>query len=88
MIQYLYAALEFLTKSTLLAAIKNGHLFSFPSLAIKNLNKHFSESDKTQNAPNYKEKVNFGLVIWCSVQKEEANTPRHKVHSTTSTHSA
>eukprot|EP00804_Cyclotella_cryptica_P014407 CCRYP_004762-RA/>CCRYP_004762-RA protein AED:0.30 eAED:0.26 QI:0/0/0/1/1/1/4/0/702 len=47
-IRYLQAALGFPTKNTLLAAIRNGNLTTFPGLTAANAMKHFPESDETQ----------------------------------------
>lgn len=47
-IRFLHAALGFPTKATLLTAIRNGNLVTFPGLTADNVNKHFPESDETQ----------------------------------------
>ena len=47
-VQYLHAALGFPTKNTLLAAICNGNLTTFPGLTSANIMKHFPESDVMQ----------------------------------------
>ncbi len=47
-IRYLHAALGFPTKNTLLAAIRNGKLTTFPGLTSGNVMKHFPESDEMQ----------------------------------------
>ncbi|KAL7486728.1 hypothetical protein ACHAW6_012322 [Cyclotella cf. meneghiniana] len=47
-IRFLHAALGFPTKATLLTAIRNGNLVTFPGLTTNNVSKHFSESDETQ----------------------------------------
>ena len=47
-VRYLHAALGFPTKNTLLAAICNGNLTTFPGLTSTNVMKHFPESDETQ----------------------------------------
>ena len=48
MILFLHTALGFPTNSTLIKAINNGHLNTFPSLTVANVNKFFPESSKTQ----------------------------------------
>ena len=47
-VRFLHAALGFPTKQTLIAAINNGHLNTFPGLTAHNVSKHFPESDETQ----------------------------------------
>ncbi|KAL7475659.1 hypothetical protein ACHAW6_001573 [Cyclotella cf. meneghiniana] len=47
-VRYLHAALGFPTQNTLLAAIRNGNLTTFPGLTSANVMKHFPESDETQ----------------------------------------
>jgi hypothetical protein len=47
-IPFLHASLGFLTKRTLIKAIHNVHLNSFPRLTVNAVNKHFPESDETQ----------------------------------------
>ncbi len=47
LVQYLHAALGFPTKNTLLAAIRNGNLTTFPGLTSANVMKHFPKSDET-----------------------------------------
>ncbi|KAL7501936.1 LOW QUALITY PROTEIN: hypothetical protein ACHAXN_000591, partial [Cyclotella atomus] len=48
MVRFLHAALGFPTKATLLTAIRNGNLVTFPALNVSNVIKHFPESDETQ----------------------------------------
>ena len=48
LVRYLHAALGFPTKNTLLAAIRNGNLTTFPRLTAANITKQFPESDETQ----------------------------------------
>ena len=48
MILFLRAALGFPFKSTLIKAVNNGHLNTFPGLTVANVNKFFPESSKTQ----------------------------------------
>jgi hypothetical protein len=45
-VRFLHAALGFPTKATLLTAIRNGNLVTFPALNVSNVTKHFPESDK------------------------------------------
>ena len=45
---FLHAALGFPTRQTLLAAIRNNQLTSFPGLTAEAVSKHFPESDETQ----------------------------------------
>jgi hypothetical protein len=45
---FLHAALGFPTNQTLLAAIRNNQLTSFPGLTAEAVSKHFPESDETQ----------------------------------------
>ena len=45
---FLHAALGFPTKQTLLAAIRNNQLTSFPGLTAEAVARHFPESDETQ----------------------------------------
>ncbi|KAL7479608.1 hypothetical protein ACHAW6_005332 [Cyclotella cf. meneghiniana] len=59
LIQYLHAALGFPTKNTLLAAIRNGNLDTFPGLTAAHVMKHFPESDKTQK--RHMEQIQQGL---------------------------
>ena len=47
-VKYLHAALGFPTKETLLAAARANFLTSWPSLNVRNIAKHFPESDETQ----------------------------------------
>ena len=47
-VRFLYAALGFPTKATLLTAAHNGNLVTFPGLTPNNINKHFPESEETQ----------------------------------------
>ena len=47
-VRFLHAALGFPTKATLLTAIRNGNLVTFPALNVSNVTKHFPESDETQ----------------------------------------
>ena len=47
-VRFLHAALGFPTKATLLTAIRNGNLVTFPALNISNVTKHFPESNETQ----------------------------------------
>ena len=47
-VRFLRTALGFPTKATMLAAAPNGNLVTFPGLTVKNINKHFPESDETQ----------------------------------------
>ncbi|KAL7474561.1 hypothetical protein ACHAW6_000529 [Cyclotella cf. meneghiniana] len=49
LVRYLHAALGFPTKNTLLAAIRNSNLTTFPGLTSANIMKHFPESDKMQH---------------------------------------
>ncbi|KAL7476900.1 hypothetical protein ACHAW6_002731 [Cyclotella cf. meneghiniana] len=48
MVRFLHAVLGFPTKTTLLTAIRNRNLVTFPGLTIDNVSKHFTESDETQ----------------------------------------
>eukprot|EP00804_Cyclotella_cryptica_P014212 CCRYP_005642-RB/>CCRYP_005642-RB protein AED:0.41 eAED:0.34 QI:0/-1/0/1/-1/1/1/0/496 len=45
--RFLYAALRFPTKATLLTAAWNGNLIAFPGFTMENISKHFPESDET-----------------------------------------
>eukprot|EP00804_Cyclotella_cryptica_P019039 CCRYP_014449-RA/>CCRYP_014449-RA protein AED:0.30 eAED:0.29 QI:0/0/0/0.75/0/0/4/0/637 len=47
-VRYLHGAAGFPTKSTWLAAIRNGNYSTWPLINIKNVNKHFPESKETQ----------------------------------------
>ena len=47
-IWYLHAAAGFPTKTTWLKAIRKGNYNTWPLLTVKNVNKHFPESEKTQ----------------------------------------
>lgn len=47
-VRYLHAAAGFPTKATWLRAIRNGHYVSWPLLTVRNVNKHFPESEETQ----------------------------------------
>lgn len=47
-IRYLYAAPDFLTKETRLAATRAGYLTSWPGVTINTINKYFPESVETQ----------------------------------------
>eukprot|EP00804_Cyclotella_cryptica_P005838 CCRYP_000122-RA/>CCRYP_000122-RA protein AED:0.34 eAED:0.38 QI:0/0/0/1/0/0/3/0/508 len=47
-LRFLHAALGFPTKQTLLAAIRNNQLTTFPGLTMEAVNKHFPDSDETQ----------------------------------------
>ncbi len=47
-VRFLHAALGFPTKATLLTAIHNKNLVTFPGLTANNVSKFFPESDKTQ----------------------------------------
>ena len=47
-IRFLHASLGFPTKPTLLAAIRNKQLTTFPGLTVEAVNKHFPDSDETQ----------------------------------------
>ncbi|KAL7475694.1 hypothetical protein ACHAW6_001606 [Cyclotella cf. meneghiniana] len=58
-IRYLHAALGFPTKNTLLAAICNGNLTTFPGLTSANVMKHFPKSDKMQKG--YMKQIQQGL---------------------------
>ena len=46
-IRYLHAALGFPTKATMLRAIRNKWLLTWPGLTVENVNKFFPESDET-----------------------------------------
>ena len=46
-IRYLHAALGFPTKATMLRAIRNNWLLTWPGLTVENVNKHFPESEET-----------------------------------------
>ena len=48
-IRYLHAAAGFPTKSTWLKAIRCGNFSTWPLINVKNVNKHFPESEETQN---------------------------------------
>ncbi|KAL7489644.1 hypothetical protein ACHAW6_015927 [Cyclotella cf. meneghiniana] len=48
LVRYLHAALNFPTKNTLLAAICNGNLTTFPGLTSVNVMKKFPKSEETQ----------------------------------------
>ena len=47
-IRYLHVASGFSTKATWIKAIRNGSYLSWPLVNIKNVNKHFPESEETQ----------------------------------------
>jgi hypothetical protein len=47
-IRFLHAMLRFPTKATLLTAIRNKNLVTFPGLTTDNVNKFFPESDEMQ----------------------------------------
>jgi hypothetical protein len=47
-IRYLHAAAGFPTKSTWLKAIRNGNYLTWPMINVKNVGKHFPESEETQ----------------------------------------
>ena len=47
-IRYLHACAGFPTKATWVKAIQNGNYATWPGLTIKAVNKHFPESDETQ----------------------------------------
>eukprot|EP00804_Cyclotella_cryptica_P006176 CCRYP_015258-RA/>CCRYP_015258-RA protein AED:0.58 eAED:0.58 QI:0/0/0/0.5/1/1/2/0/438 len=47
-VRYLHGAAGFPTKSTWLAAIRNGNYSTWPLINVKNFTKHFPESEKTQ----------------------------------------
>jgi hypothetical protein len=47
-IRYLHAAAGFPTKSTWLKAIKSGFFATWPMINVKNVAKHFPESEETQ----------------------------------------
>eukprot|EP00804_Cyclotella_cryptica_P026336 CCRYP_007671-RA/>CCRYP_007671-RA protein AED:0.18 eAED:0.21 QI:0/0/0/1/0/0.33/3/0/1086 len=47
-IRYLHAAAGFPTKSTWLAAIRKGNYSTWPLITVKNVNKHFPQSEETQ----------------------------------------
>eukprot|EP00804_Cyclotella_cryptica_P000450 CCRYP_019933-RA/>CCRYP_019933-RA protein AED:0.03 eAED:0.04 QI:0/0/0/1/0.4/0.16/6/0/1642 len=47
-IQYLHAAAGFPTKSTWLAAIRKGNYSTWPLITVKNVHKHFPQSEETQ----------------------------------------
>eukprot|EP00804_Cyclotella_cryptica_P001037 CCRYP_008358-RA/>CCRYP_008358-RA protein AED:0.67 eAED:0.67 QI:0/0/0/0.5/1/1/2/0/762 len=47
-VRYLHGAAGFPTKSTWLAAIRNGNYSTWPLINIKNVTKHFPESEETQ----------------------------------------
>eukprot|EP00804_Cyclotella_cryptica_P008991 CCRYP_003100-RA/>CCRYP_003100-RA protein AED:0.31 eAED:0.29 QI:0/-1/0/1/-1/1/1/0/525 len=47
-IRYLHAAAGFPTKSTWLAAICKGNYSTWPLITVKNIHKHFPQSEKTQ----------------------------------------
>eukprot|EP00804_Cyclotella_cryptica_P014672 CCRYP_012702-RA/>CCRYP_012702-RA protein AED:0.39 eAED:0.45 QI:0/0/0/1/1/1/2/0/172 len=58
-IRYLHAVLGFPTKNTLLAAIRNGNLTTFPGLTSANITKHFPESDETQKGITVHQTQNY-----------------------------
>jgi hypothetical protein len=47
-VRFLHVVLRFPTKATLLTAIHNKNLVTFPGLTANNVNKFFPESNKTQ----------------------------------------
>ena len=47
-VQYLHAAAGFPTKATWLKSIRNGKYLTWSLLTIKNVNRHFLESEDTQ----------------------------------------
>ena len=47
-IRYLHAAAGFPTKSTRLAAIRKGNYSTWPLITVKNVHKHFPQSEETQ----------------------------------------
>ena len=47
-VQYLHGAAGFPTKETWLRGIHKGNYLSWPLITIKNVNKHFPESEETQ----------------------------------------
>eukprot|EP00804_Cyclotella_cryptica_P007757 CCRYP_001358-RA/>CCRYP_001358-RA protein AED:0.08 eAED:0.05 QI:0/0/0/1/0/0/4/0/1076 len=47
-IRYLHAAAGFPTKSTWLAAIRKGNYSTWPLITVKNVHKHFPQSEETQ----------------------------------------
>ena len=47
-VRYLHGAIGFHTKATWLAAIRNGNFLTWPLITVKNVNKHFPESEETQ----------------------------------------
>eukprot|EP00804_Cyclotella_cryptica_P029060 CCRYP_005247-RA/>CCRYP_005247-RA protein AED:0.20 eAED:0.15 QI:0/0/0/1/0/0/4/0/830 len=47
-IRYLHAAAGFPTKSTWLAAIRKGNYSTWPLITVKNIHKHFPQSEETQ----------------------------------------
>ena len=47
-VRYLHGAIGFPTKATWLAAIRNGNFLTWPLITVKNVNKHFPESEETQ----------------------------------------
>jgi hypothetical protein len=81
-IRFLHAALGFPTKATLLTAIRNGNLVTFPALNVSNVNKHFPESNETQKGhmKQVKQDVRSTKVIDEDAMLEFKPTPgvRHK----------
>jgi hypothetical protein len=59
-VRFLHAALGFPTKATLLTAIRNGNLVTFPALNVSNVSKHFPESDETQKGHMKQSKQGVG----------------------------
>ena len=59
-VRFLHAALGFPTKATLLTAIRNGNLVTFPALTVSNVTKHFPESDQTHSSRQF-ERINVEL---------------------------
>ena len=47
-VRYLHGAIGFPTEATWLAAIRNGNFLTWPLITVKNVNKHFPESEETQ----------------------------------------
>ena len=69
-IRYLYAALGFTTKATMLKVVQNKWLSSWPGLIVKAVNEFFQESEETQKGHMKGQRQGVRSIKPNSVQEE------------------
>ena len=78
-IRYLHAAAELQNKATWINSIINGNYLTWPLITVKNVNKHFPESEETQNGHMLNQKQGVRSTKVLSQQKTQL-TSESKLH--------